>query len=124
MLKNSVQLFNIQLDLTKNLIISLIQIFGINISLSLFLCKKFGFNKNSRLNEVSTSTLAELKKFILTNYAIQLKLKKITQSSIQELSSIKSIPGLRHKLKLPVRGQRTRTNHKTQKKYKLKIHAF
>ena len=116
MLKNSIQLFNIQLDLTKNLITSLTKIFGINIASSLFICKKFGFNKNSSIKEVNISTIAEIRKFILDNYLIQNKLKKMIQTSIQELSLIKSTKGLRHKLRLPVRGQRTRTNHKTQKK--------
>lgn len=116
MQKNSIQLFNIQFDLTKNLLRSLTLIFGINTTISLFICKKFGFNKNSQLKEVSGSTISEIRKFILNNYIIQSKLKQMTQIAIQELSSIKSIKGLRHKLKLPVRGQRTRTNHKTQKK--------
>ena len=115
-MKNSIQLFNIQLDLNKNLFISLTQIFGINLFLAGTICKKFGFNKKSVLRDVNLEVLNEIRKFILLEYIIQGQLKKNIQVSISELILTKSIRGLRHKLKLPVRGQRTRTNHKTQKK--------
>lgn len=115
-MKNSIQLFNIQFDLHKNLFISLTQIFGINLFLAETICKKFGFNKKSILGDVDLEILNEIRKFILAEYVIQDQLKKNIQSSILEFTLIKSTKGLRHKLKLPVRGQRTRTNHKTQKR--------
>lgn len=115
-MKQSIQLFTVQLNLKKNLFIALTQIFGISLLLSSIICKKFGFNKNSLVKDVNVSTLNKIRKFIGLTYFIQNKAKKISQSSISELITLKSVRGLRHKLKLPVRGQRTRSNHKTQKK--------
>lgn len=115
-MKNSIQLFNIQLDLSKNLLVSLTKVFGINLFFSHKICTNFGFNKNSSLEDVSLEVINEMRKFILNEYLIQDRLHKNTQSSILDLITLKSVKGLRHKLKLPIRGQRTRTNHKTQKK--------
>lgn len=115
-MKNSIQLFNVHLNINKNLSVALTQIFGINLAVSNIICRKFGFNQNSLLKDVSLSTINEIRKFILLEYSIQNGLRKNIQASIADLILMKSIRGLRHKLKLPVRGQRTRSNHKTQKK--------
>jgi small subunit ribosomal protein S13 len=115
-MKNSIQLFNIQLNLEKSLCISLTRIFGISFFTSNIICKKFGFNQNSLLKNVNFTIIKEIRKFILFEYTIQDILKKKVQASILNLISIKSVKGLRHKLKLPVRGQRTRSNHKTRQK--------
>jgi small subunit ribosomal protein S13 len=113
---NPVQFLNTQLNLNKNLIISLTQIFGINLFLATSICRKFGFNNNSYVKDINLATLNAMRKFIIAQTSIQDQLKKQIKSSIVFLGDIKSSKGLRHKLKLPVRGQRTRTNHKTQKK--------
>jgi small subunit ribosomal protein S13 len=110
-----IQLFNLQLNLKKKLGISLNKIFGISFFRSNLICKKFGFNKNSLLEDVELNTLNDIRKYILLDYLIQNDLRKNVQTSINELISIKGVKGLRHRLRLPVRGQRTRSNHKTQK---------
>jgi len=115
-MKNFIQLFNIQLNLEKRLVISLTYIFGISLFTSNIVCKKFGFNSNSLLKDVNFTILKEIRKFILLEYFIQDTLRKKVQLAILNLVSIKSVKGLRHKLKLPVRGQRTRSNHKTRRK--------
>ena len=115
-MKNSIQFLNTQLTSNKKLIVSLSQIFGINLFLATSVCRKFGFNKNSYVKDVNLSTLNNMRKFITTQISIQDRLKKQVKASITFLGEIKSVKGLRHKLKLPVRGQRTRTNHKTRKK--------
>ena len=115
-MQNFIQLFNIQLSLKKSLCISLTSIFGINLFTSNIICKKFGFNSKSLLKDVNFTVIKEIRKFILLEYSIQDILRKKIQLSILNLISFKSVKGLRHKLKLPVRGQRTRSNHKTRRK--------
>lgn len=111
-----IQFFSIQLLLTDKLNISLTKIFGINFYNANTICKKFGFNKNSLVQDVDFQTFNEIRRFILTEYLVEQNLRKTVQSSIEDLILYKNIKGLRHRLKLPVRGQRTRSNHKTQKK--------
>jgi small subunit ribosomal protein S13 len=116
MIKNSIQFLNTQFSLDKKLIVSLTQIFGINLYLATLICRKFGFNKNSYIKDLNTDVINEMRKFIISKFLIQSTLKRQVQTSISFLNEIKSVKGLRHKLKLPVRGQRTRTNHKTIKR--------
>lgn len=116
-MKNSIQFFNLQFHFKSHLLILLTKIFGISLFLANQICKNFGFTKNSFLKDVPLLILNKIRKFILTKYTIQNKLKSKIYSNIQLLIKNKSIIGFRHKLKLPVRGQRTHTNHKTQKNY-------
>lgn len=112
----SIYFLNTYLDLKNYLYFSLTKIFGINLFLSTQICKKFGFTKKSFLKDVSFEILNRIRKYILTMYKIQDQLKNFIYSSIHLHIYNKSIIGLRHKLKLPVRGQRTHTNRKTVKK--------
>lgn len=119
----SIQLFKIQLATQKNLVIAFTNIFGIHLSFSQRICRKFGFSKSSRVCDVDLRVLNDIRRFILSTFRIQKQLSSYTQSFIDELIALKSVRGLRHKLKLPVRGQRTRTNHKTQRRLiSLKYH--
>lgn len=114
--KPVIQFLSLQLVKKQNLIVSLIHIFGINFYFASKICTKFGFTKNSLFEDVPLDLLSELRKFILTTYSIQGSLKNKINSDIHDIILNRSIRGLRHKLQLPVRGQRTRTNHKTRKK--------
>jgi small subunit ribosomal protein S13 len=117
-MKNSLQLFNIQLKINKCLVISLRKIFGINLHLATLICKKFGYNLNSKVNYLNIEDLKNIRKFILSNYVVQEQLKQRVSNNLNELIQIKSNRGLRHKLNLPVRGQRTKTNRKTKRNFR------
>ena len=49
------------------------------------------------------------------DYVVEGPLRRQIQQNISRLKDIKSYRGLRHRLSLPVRGQRTRTNARTRK---------
>jgi len=115
-MQNFIQLFNIQLSLKKSLYRSLTSIFGINLFTSGIICKKFGFNSKSLLKDVNFTIIKEIRKFILFEYSIQDTLRKKIQLSISNLIAFKSVKGLRHRLRLPTRGQRTRSNHRTRRR--------
>ena len=58
--------------------------------------------------------------YLLTNLLIsKVKAQRSITMNIKKLITINCYIGKRHKLNLPVRGQRTRTNAKTQKRLKL-----
>jgi small subunit ribosomal protein S13 len=111
-----IQFFNIQLSLTAKLTISLTKIFGISLYKANIICEKFGFNSNTLIQEVDLQTFNNIRKFILTEYSVEQDLRKARKNSIENFILNKSVRGLRHRLRLPVRGQRTRSNHKTQKR--------
>jgi len=59
--------------------------------------------------------LGKIAAFIQKNYKIEGDLRQEIQQNIRRLIDINCYRGIRHKLSLPVRGQRTRTNARTRK---------
>ena len=109
------QLFNVQINSNKKIIISLQKIFGLGKFSVLHLCKNLGFTSYSKGFSLKQKDLLTIKHFILKNFVIQLDLKRKIKNNIIDLIKIKSYRGFRHRLKLPVRGQRSHTNRKTQR---------
>lgn len=107
----------------KILIVSLSSIYGIGFSSSSCLCKKLGFSKNVKLQQLSKNQLEKIA-YLLLNSPFSSKvsndLKKIESSRFQKLLAIKCYRGIRRIKGLPVRGQRTHTNGRTVKKYRSK----
>ena len=65
-----------------------------------------------------------VRKFLEKHYLLGRDLKKNIQENIERLSTIGAYRGTRHRYGLPVRGQRTRTNARTRKRYKKKDDRF
>ena len=104
--------FNKKLKL--GLVLSLI--YGINKSKSSLICKHLGFNYNSSLSSFSSNNILTLNNYIENNITIEKLLKKEIRDNITNLKKIGCYRGNRHKNKLPVRGQRSKTNGRTFRK--------
>ena len=107
----------------KKVSIALTAIYGIGMPRSLSILQKLGIPSDTFLSELGFEDFSKLRD-VLENGAYQLEgnLKRIVKSDINRLIAIKSYRGRRHLKRLPVRGQRTRTNAKTAKlRSKLKI---
>ena len=99
----------------KRLEISLMYIFGIGRALSNEICEKLGLDKNMRAVKLTQDDIARINSLLQTEYVAEGDLRRQIQNNIKRLVSIHSYRGLRHRLGLPVRGQRTRTNSRTRK---------
>lgn len=99
----------------KRLEISLMYIFGIGKTLSNEICEKLGLDKNMRAVKLTQDDIARINSMLQTEYVAEGDLRRQIQNNIKRLVSIHSYRGLRHRLGLPVRGQRTRTNSRTRK---------
>jgi len=109
-------LFGVKLKNNKNLGLGLKDIYGLNDSRIKFISKKLGLSLKKPLNNLSNKELKRLKRFIEINYLIGKPLEKVLRENLNNLVQIQSYRGFRHKLNLPVRGQRTWSNGKTQRK--------
>ena len=89
-------------------------IYGIGHNNSIVICNKLTINPLLKIDQLSNSQIDFLVKQI-RKYIIEADLKKLIKSDINQLILIGSYRGLRHKNGFPVRGQRTRSNAKTQK---------
>src|SRR5579863_3710299 len=99
----------------KRLEVALTYIFGIGRTLSNQIIEKLGFNKNMRARELNAEQIAQLNAILTTDYVVEGDLRRQIQNNIKRLIGIHCYRGMRHRLGLPVRGQRTRTNARTRK---------
>ncbi|MBF0464606.1 MAG: 30S ribosomal protein S13 [Nitrospirae bacterium] len=95
--------------------IGLTRIFGIGRPTSRKILKESGVNPDTRVNDLSPDDVAKLRAVIDRDYKVEGDLKKEVSMSIKRLMDIGCYRGLRHKLGLPVRGQRTKTNARTRR---------
>lgn len=105
------------LDSNKHIIIALRKIYGIGKTISSYICAKANVNPTSKVCELNNETINSIQK-ITSEFEIEGNLRTRTRINIKRLKDIKCYKGVRHKLSLPVRGQRTKTNAKTRKKNK------
>ena len=95
--------------------ISLQYLYGVGDRVSLELCHKAGVDPQKRARELHEEELSRLAVLLEKDYTVEGPLRRLVQQNITRLKDIKCYRGLRHRLGLPVRGQRTRTNARTRK---------
>ena len=98
----------------KRLEVSLTYIFGIGRELSKQVIERLGLNKDMRARELTEDQIARLNAILADDY-VEGDLRRQVQNNIKRLIGIHCYRGSRHRLSLPVRGQRTRTNARTRK---------
>jgi small subunit ribosomal protein S13 len=99
----------------KRLEISLRYLYGIGPALAQEICSSLNLNPDLRAHQLSSDDIAKINAFIQANYVVEGDLRRQIQNNIKRLISIHCYRGLRHRLGLPVRGQRTKTNARTRK---------
>lgn len=104
-------------DLPKNVRIAygLTKIFGIGWSLSQKILTQTGIDPNTKVKDLSDDNVIKIRTLIDKDMTVEGELKKNVSMNIKRLMDIGCYRGLRHKLGLPVRGQRTKTNSRTRK---------
>src|ERR1700722_6593669 len=99
----------------KRLEISLMYIYGIGRRLSNEICAKLGLDPNMRAHNLNEDDIAKINAMLTSQYIVEGDLRRQVQNNIKRLISIHCYRGMRHRLGLLVRGQRTRTNSRTRK---------
>ena len=104
-------------DLPKNkpVGIALTYIFGIGRTSALKICQATGVDPQKRVHALSDDEIRRIRENIQQNYKVEGALKAEINMNIKRLIDINCYRGIRHKLGLPVRGQRTHTNARTRK---------
>lgn len=99
----------------KRIEIALTYIYGIGRTSADEIIAKTGINPDTRVKDLTEDEVAKIRDQIENNYKVEGDLKREVQSNIKRLSDIGCLRGRRHRLGLPVRGQRTKTNARTRK---------
>lgn len=98
----------------KHVEIALTYVYGVGRSLSNKVLEKIGIEKTRKIETLSESEL-DLIRNELKLIMVEWDLRRFVTLNIKRLQEINSYRGLRHKKKLPVRWQRTKTNSRTRK---------
>ncbi len=99
----------------KRLEIALTYLYGVGRALSNEIIEKLKLNKDMRARELTEEQIARLNAILASEYIVEGDLRRQVQNNIKRLVGIYCYRGMRHRLGLPVRGQRTRTNARTRK---------
>ena len=105
----------IDLPRDKRVEIALTYIYGIGLSRSQKILANTGVNPDIRTKDLSDEDITKLRAFIETNYQIEGDLRRLESLNIKRLVDIGTYRGRRHRMGLPLRGQRTRTNARTRR---------
>lgn len=97
----------------KRIEIGLTYIFGIGRSGSNKILKQAKVNADKRVKDLTTAEIEQLRKIIENEYRTEGTLKRSISGNIKRLKEIGCYRGSRHSKRLPVRGQRTKTNSRT-----------
>lgn len=95
--------------------IALTYIYGIGRSSARTILEKAGVDKDVKISEWNDDQISKVRQVISENFKIEGELRSETQLNIKRLMDIGCYRGIRHRLGLPVRGQRTRTNARTRR---------
>ena len=105
------------IDLPKNkkVEIGLTYIYGIGRTSSLKILEEAEIDLTKRIKDLTDDEVAKIRAIIDRDYTVEGDLKREVSLNIKRLMEIGCFRGIRHKRKLPVRGQRTKTNARTRK---------
>ena len=109
------RIIGIDIPANKRLVISLTYIYGIGNVLSQKLINKLKLDPNMPASKLTEADISKINAILQSDFIVEGDLRRQIQNNIKRLISIHSYRGLRHRLGLPVRGQRTRTNARTRK---------
>lgn len=99
----------------KRLWVSLMSIYGIGETTSKTICEETKLDPNMLVKDLSEAQLDVIRGYLDKNLEVEGELRQRIFRDIKRLKDIRSYRGIRHKLGLPVRGQRTRHNAHTRK---------
>ncbi len=105
----------VDLPRDKRVEIGLTYIYGIGLPTSQKILKTTGVDPNTRIKDLTEEEAAKLRAEIQANYMVEGDLRRQVTMNIKRLVEIGCYRGMRHKMGLPVRGQRTKTNARTRK---------
>ena len=106
---------NVTIPSEKQIHIALTYVYGIGSKTSKEILEKAKIEPTVRTKQLTDDELSRIQGIIDASLLVEGDLQRIVASNIKRLKDIGSYRGLRHKLSLPSRGQRTRTNARTRR---------
>ena len=106
---------SIDLPKDKPVGVALQRIYGIGVTSSQRILAATGTDPGIRVKDLSEEQVARIRDVIDKEHRVEGDLRRDVQSDIKRLIEIGCYRGTRHRMRLPVHGQRTRTNARTKR---------
>ena len=105
----------VNIPINKRIHVALTYIFGIGPKISKNICAEASIDITKRVNQLKDEDVNKIREIIETKHSVEGDLRRTISMNIKRLTDLGCYRGLRHRKKLPVRGQRTHTNARTRK---------
>ncbi len=105
----------VNIPTNKKINIALTYIFGIGNKIAGDICTEASIDVTKRVSELTDEDLNKIRDLIDQKHTVEGDLRRKVSLDIKRLNDLGCYRGLRHRKKLPVRGQRTHTNARTRK---------
>lgn len=105
----------VNIPTNKKINIALTYIFGIGPKIAGDICSEASIEITKRVSELNDEELNKIRDLIDQKHTVEGDLRRRVSLDIKRLNDLGCYRGLRHRKKLPVRGQRTHTNARTRK---------
>ena len=109
------RLLGVDIPNDKQVQYSLTYLYGLGLHSSREVCDKLGIDPTRVAKELGEDELGQIAALLERDYTCEGPLRRQVTQNISRLREIKSYRGIRHRVGLPVRGQRTKTNARTRK---------
>ena len=110
-----VRIAGIDLPSNKKINVALTYIYGIGLARSTIILKNAAININKKCKDLNDQEIGQIREIVTSKYKTEGDLRRSESINIKRLMEINSYRGKRHRLGLPLRGQRTRTNARTRR---------
>lgn len=105
----------VNIPTNKRVEIALRYIHGIGPSMAKQITSKIGISADRRVADLTDAEIIQIREAIDADYLVEGDLRREVSMNIKRLMDLGCYRGLRHRRRLPVRGQRTHTNARTRK---------
>ncbi len=105
----------VNIPTNKRVEVALTYIHGVGLTSAKGICEKLNFPRERRVSELTDAEVIQIREIIDADFTVEGDLRREVAMNIKRLMDLKTYRGLRHRAKLPVRGQRTSTNARTRK---------
>lgn len=99
----------------KRVEIALTYIYGIGPTTAKHIVAKLGVNPDTRVQNLTEEEVNRIRETVDKEHIVEGDLRRQVSMNIKRLVEIKCYRGIRHRMGLPVHGQRTRTNARTRR---------
>jgi small subunit ribosomal protein S13 len=105
----------------KQIWVALTYVFGVGPKSSHDILARAKVEEKVRVKDLTDDEISRIQEVINADYVVEGELQRIVSGNIKRLKDINSYRGLRHKMNLPSRGQRTKTNARTRRGRKVTV---